>query len=54
MKVIRYLQPALQQVFARDDVRDFCLIQAMSDGLGPESGVECHNCEVQSQFSWLV
>lgn len=44
--VIKYLKAALQQVFACDDVRDFCFIQAMGDGLGSESGIHRHHCEV--------
>lgn len=46
-KVSSYLETALQQVFACDDVRDFGLIQPMCNGHGSESGVQGHNCQIQ-------
>ncbi len=49
-----YLETALKQVFARDDVRDFRLVQAVGDGRGPESGVQGHDCQIQIQLSWSV
>lgn len=40
----RYLETALKEVFARDDVCDLCLVQAVCDGHGSECGVQGHNC----------
>ena len=42
-----YLESALKQVFARDDVRDLGLVQAVGDGRGSESGIYGHNCSIQ-------
>lgn len=49
-----YLEAALKQVFACDDVRDLGLVQAVGDGRGSESGVQGHNCQSQIQLSWSV
>lgn len=46
-----YLETTLKQVFACDDVSDLCLIQAMSNGHGPKSGVKGHNCKIQIKSS---
>jgi len=40
-----YLETALKQVFACDDVCDLCLVQAVSYGHRSKSGVQGHNCE---------
>lgn len=42
-----YLEPALQQVLARDYVCDFGLIQTVSDGRWSQSGVKGDDCEIQ-------
>lgn len=49
-KASGYLEAALEQVFACDDVRDFCLIQSVSDGHGSECGVQGHNYQLQTTF----
>lgn len=44
-----YLETALKQVFACDDVRDLSLVQAVGDGHRSESGVQGHDCQSQDQ-----
>lgn len=44
-----YLETALKQVFACDDVRDLSLVQAVGNGHGSESGVQSHDCQSQSR-----
>lgn len=42
-----YLEAALEEVLAGDYVRDFGLVQAVSDGRWSQSGVQGDHCEIQ-------
>lgn len=49
-----YLEAALEKVLAGDNVRDFGLVQTMSDGRRSQSGIQGHDCEFQVQLSLTV
>lgn len=46
-----YLEAALEQFLARDNVCDFGLVQTVSDGRWSQSGVKGDDCEIHLPLS---